>query len=71
MNGVLRLPKLASSQEVPHPREFQSQTPETMVQVLPVELRQKTQPQGQKEEEKKKKASLKRERIEKYGGKEE
>lgn len=53
VNRVLRLPNPSFSQEAFHPRGFQSQTLETTVEVLLVQLRQKIQPLRGKEKPKK------------------
>jgi len=69
VNGVLRLPKLASSQEASHPRGFQSQTPETKVQVS--SIAEAETPLLRQKREKKPKKPEKRERVKKHSGKEE
>lgn len=53
VNRVLRLPNPSFSQEAFHPRGFQSQTLETTVEALLVQLRQKIQPLRGKEKPKK------------------
>lgn len=57
MNEVLRLPKLASSQEASHPRGFQTRTPETSSSLASTAQAENTTSEAKRE----KKESLKRE----------